>query len=170
MTCDVENLWTAIGILKDRLDDQADFWQLAELRANVARETRCAGINADARDEPGVGGLRFFGQADLRLRASNLRLRAARDALKLLERCVRPDRHAFRGVQRTRRNDVSDGDEVSEIFGPSGDREKPGYVVGRKRRVRLCLCGDRSARRTASALLVGRAAAFTRREQNSDPS
>src|SRR6202795_999688 len=170
MTCDVENLWTAIGILKDRLDDQADFWQLAEIRANIARETRCAGINADARDEPGIGGLCFFVQADLRLRASNLRLRAARDGLKLLERCVRPDRHAFRGVEGTKRRDVSDGDEVSEIFGPRGNWEKPGYVVGRKRRVRLCLCGEGSARRTASALLVERAATSTRREQNSEPS
>ena len=59
MTRDVENFRTAIGILDYGLNDQADFRQLTELRADVTRETGCTGINADSCDEPCVDDPRF---------------------------------------------------------------------------------------------------------------
>ena len=54
MTGDVQYFRAAIGIFDDGLDDQADFRQLTELRADVAGEAGCTGVNADSRNEPCV--------------------------------------------------------------------------------------------------------------------
>ena len=115
---DVQNLRAAVGILADGLNDQANFGQLAILRANVARKAGRAGVNANAGDEPGIGSLRFLGQGDLSGCAGRcLRGGAIGDREKLLKRCVGPHGIALRRVLGIWRRDVADGDQIREIGG-----------------------------------------------------
>ena len=140
MAGDVQDFRTAIGVLDDGLDDQANFGKLAVLGADVAGETGRPGVNADAGDEPSVDGARFGGKANLGVRAGDFGLRAVDDGEELLENRVRPDRIALGGILGIWRGYVANGDEVSEICGPSWRGKEPGDIIGGERGIRLDRC------------------------------
>jgi hypothetical protein len=113
MPRDVQNFHAAVGILDYGLNDQSNFRELPELRTDVVRDAGRAGVNANAGDEPRVGGLCFLRQTDLAVRpGGRICSRAIDECEKLVKGGIGPNRVALGWVLRTWRCDIADGDKV----------------------------------------------------------